>query len=218
MRGDRYAVTNLTLGLPGLFWLVQDDPEASIRLSDEVLERWPRESFQMQDYYHMLSVSNAMLYQGQSPYELIESKWKALTRAQFLRIQLVAVEALHLRARAALAEGLPRVATKHARRILKHNAPWSNLLARLVLAGVAAKEGRMEEAVETLRQVQGPLLERHMPQYAMAAKWHAGRLIGGDQGAALMREAEKWADEEAVRNWPALAHMLAPGFSHLPNP
>ncbi len=212
-RGDRYAVTNLTLGLPNLYWLIDDDPETAIRLSDEVIERWGRESFQLQDYYYMLGVSNAMLYQGRSPHELIESNWKYLRRAQLLRTQIIRLEALHLRARASLKEGILRKAKKHARQMLKDNAAWANPLAQLVLAGVAAVQGEKDEAGLLLADARDHFNKNHQHHYAMIANWQLGKLIGGEEGQALIHEAEAWATSQEIRNWPAFANMLAPGFA-----
>jgi eukaryotic-like serine/threonine-protein kinase len=215
MRGDRFAITNLNMGLPSFFRLVADDPETALRESDENHERWLRNSVQMQDYYWVLGKASALLYLDQSPYGLIESHWMAFKRAQLFRTQLARLEALHLRARAALVEGLDDLAIKHVRRALGEDVPWSNPVAHLILAGVLTKQGKQEESVRLLAQAREESLANpanQMEHYAMVADWQRGRLIGGDEGRALILAAEAWAAKEGVRNWPALAAMYAPGF------
>ncbi len=211
-RGDRYAITNLQLGLPSIYWLVQDDPETAIRINEETLARWHRHSYEAQDYHRLLGVANAMLYQGRSPLELIESQWKYLSRAQYLRLELVRLEALQMRGRAYLQAGLAKKAIKDARRILKVPAQWARAIGQLMLAGAHAIQGQKEEAVTTLTRARDDARACHMDQFAMAANWHLGKLIGGEEGQALIREAEAWAASQGIRNWRAFANMLAPGF------
>jgi eukaryotic-like serine/threonine-protein kinase len=212
MRGDRYAITNLNLGLPSLWRLIDDDPNGNIQLADQSISTWDRFAFQLQDYYHILAKCNALLYQNSSPYKFLESKWTALKRSQLLRIQLVNLEALHLRARAALKEGQVRFATKYAKKILKARAHWASPMAHLILAGVAMTEGNKKQSIQLLLKVREEASENHMNQYTMVANWQLGRLIGGQEGQVLINKAEAWAAEQGVKNWPALARMYGPGF------
>jgi hypothetical protein len=179
--------------------------------NDENLKRWPRHSFQLQDYYHLLAESNIQLYEDRSPYQVAEAGWKSLGRAQLLRIQLVKLEALHLRARAALREGLLEVARKRAWQILRAKAGWAAPGAHLVLAGIAAQEGKQKEAVDLLTLCRDEALENGMHHYSMIANWQLGKLIGGVEGEKLVHEAETWAHGQDIHNWPALVRMYAPG-------
>lgn len=59
-------------------------------------------------------------------------------------------------------------------------------------AAIAHIEGNDAKAVAALRAAL-PLLETYkMPGPAAAVRWQLGRLVGGDEGAALIEDARAW--------------------------
>jgi hypothetical protein len=52
-----------------------------------------------------------------------------------------------------------------------------------------------------------------MKWYAAITRHHLGALRGDERGSELVREAETWMTEQAIRNPAAIVRMLAPGFS-----
>jgi hypothetical protein len=51
-----------------------------------------------------------------------------------------------------------------------------------------------------------------MMLYAAAARWQRGRILGGEEGRALVVSAERWMTEQGIVNKARMAAMLAPGF------
>jgi hypothetical protein len=51
-----------------------------------------------------------------------------------------------------------------------------------------------------------------MALYAAAARWHEGRLRGGDEGRSLTKTAETWMAGQGIAGCARMAGMLAPGF------
>lgn len=90
--------------------------------------------------------------------------------------------------------------------------PLSDALASLLGAGIAATLGDADRAVEFLCEAERGLEAAHRALYANAARWHSGRLLGGDHGRTLVDAAEKWMRAQRVANPPRMAAMLVPGF------
>ena len=71
----------------------------------EALKAWPHEGFHLQHYTSMHALAQIELYTGDAEvaWKHIQGQWKALEQSMLLRIQVLRIEAMHLRARAALA-------------------------------------------------------------------------------------------------------------------
>jgi hypothetical protein len=139
-----------------------------------------------------------------------------------LMVQLTRLEATHLRARATLAlsrarpseqRALCREVEQDAARILKERVSWSSPAVALLRAGVAATQGDAGQAEALLREAVSGLEAAHMALYAAAARWQRGRLLGGDEGRALVEAAERWMADQGIVNRARMAAMLAPGFA-----
>ncbi|MFT3766669.1 MAG: AAA family ATPase [Minicystis sp.] len=222
-RGDLYAVICHATGLANLVWLAEDDPEAARERSHEALARWSRKTFHVEHWWAMLADRQADLYAGdvETAYRMVNEQWRDLDDSLLLMVQLTRLEATHLRARAALAlarakpserKALCRVAEQDADRVQREHMTWSDPLAALLQAGVAATQGDLGHAEVLLREAVAGLERADMPLYAAAAKWQRGRIVGGEGGRALAAAAEKWMAEQGIMNKPRMAAMLAPGF------
>jgi eukaryotic-like serine/threonine-protein kinase len=104
------------------------------------------------------------------------------------------------------------VAERDVRSLLHEDAPWCHPLARLLQAGVLATRGRPERAITELTAARAGLGAADMAAYAAAATRRLGQLLGGDEGRALVEQADAfWADQQVVD--PArVTAILAPGF------
>jgi serine/threonine protein kinase/tetratricopeptide (TPR) repeat protein/energy-coupling factor transporter ATP-binding protein EcfA2 len=222
-RGDLYAVICHATGLANLVWLAEDDPETARARSREALARWSRKTFHVEHWWAMLADRQSDLYAGdvEVAYQRVNEQWRQLDDSLLLMVQLTRLEATHLRARAALAlarqkpsqrKALCRVAEQDAARILKEKMPWSDPLAALLQAGAAATQGDRGQCEVLLREAVVGLERGDMPLYAAAARWQRGRVLAGDEGRALVEQAERWMGEQGIANVARMAAMLAPGF------
>jgi hypothetical protein len=144
-------------------------------------------------------------------------QWSGFARSKLDHLPFYRIEALHLRARLALAsaerssgesrENGLRNAAKDARLVERERTPWGLALARLVRAGIAATRSQSQEAVRLLVQTEGELEGLDMALYAAAARRRRGQLLGGDEGAALVSEADAWMAGQDVKNPARMADM-----------
>jgi hypothetical protein len=51
-----------------------------------------------------------------------------------------------------------------------------------------------------------------MALYVACARWHKGQLLGGDEGRALVTEAEAVMHEQGIRHAARWVDVFAPGF------
>ena len=77
---------------------------------------------------------------------------------------------------------------------------------------LAHLEGDEEVAVKLLREAAKAFEESRYKLNAASTNRQLGRLLGGDEGRALMEKADKAMKEEAIVNPERVAAMLAPGF------
>ena len=72
--------------------------------------------------------------------------------------------------------------------------------------------GRRERAIAELREAVR-LAGTSMASYGTIARYRLGRLLGAAEGAALLAEARRWAEEEGVVDLDRFASVYAPGFA-----
>jgi hypothetical protein len=223
-RGDLYATIAHATGLPNMVWLAGGDPEEARRQTEEAMRRWSRQTFQVAHWWHLLAETQIDLYQGEGVRALdrMHDAWPQLKASLLLQVQLTRLEAWHLRARAALraaevATGSTRTdlleaAERDAGRIERERMPWSDPLAALLRAGVAAARGQVERAEGLLAGAVPGCEAAGMALYAAAACHRRGELLGGDEGRALGREVAAWMRGQGVIDPGRMVAMLAPGF------
>ncbi len=208
-RGDLYASTTLRIRPMNFAALAADDVPLARWHAEEGMRLWTPVGYHAQHYYHMVALTNADLYvgDGRAAWERITADWKKLARSLFMRVQVVRVEAICMRARAALAAAavtkdpaLLREAIAAAGKLEKEGARWAAALARLLRAGVAALGGD-----ETT-------MHAHLDA---AAEMFAGEKM--DLYAAVSRRrkspavADAWMALQRIRDPSRQAAMLAPG-------
>jgi hypothetical protein len=162
------------------------------------------------------------LYTGDAEVALkhVNGQWRALEKSMLLRIQGLRIDALHLRARAALAVAASRKnpgpllksAGRLARRIEKEKMLWSSPFVELIRAGVANIRGEADESAALLSTAVEGFEIADMGLYAAAARRRLGQTLGGDRGRELIAEADAWMLKQTIKNPERLTRMLAPGF------
>ncbi len=223
-RGDLYAETILRAGMPNVVFLRRGSAAVAREHVLDVMGRWTQRGYHMQHYWCLLALARIELYvgNGRAAWTRVSDDWSRLSRALILQVRVIGVEALHLRASAAVAAAaaatgddrkrLTRVALRDARRIEGMRWTLGEPHVRLISAGVAAL--RQDEALavaELVSAIRG-FDEVSMALHAAAGRWHLGRLRGGEEGLALVAAAETWMNEQNVADCGSMAAMIAPGF------
>ncbi|HZF48566.1 MAG TPA: AAA family ATPase [Polyangiaceae bacterium] len=223
-RGDLYAAIGHSTGLANLVWLAADDVREARERSSEAMRQWSQRRFHVEHWWAMLGDRQIDLYVGdaEAAYKAVHAQWGALSGSLLLMVQLTKLEALQLRARAALmlAEGRPsdreslcREAARDARSIEGEAMPWSDPLTALLRAGIAFTRGDADRALSELEQAEAGLVAADMGLYAAAARYRRGKLLGGDEGRALEDAARSWMAGQGVVNVERMVALHAPGFS-----
>jgi serine/threonine protein kinase len=223
-QGNLFAATDLRTRM-NLIWLAADNPNRAREEVIAALKAWPQAGFHLQHYTSLVALAQIELYTGD--YEVvwkhIEGQLRSLEESMLLRIQILRVEARHLRARAALAsaawserEGRLRTAESLARKIQKEPLQWADALAALIRAGIASSRRDKSKAMTLLSQALEGFELADMGLYAAASRRRLGETIGGERGQQLIADADEWMTRQRIQNPTRMTQMLAPGFEEDP--
>ena len=223
-RGDLYTGTTLRTGVPNLTWLRKGDPATARAVVLDAMRQWTQRGYHSQHYWSLLALTRIDLYEGdgRAAYARVDRDWSRLARALILQVRVMGVEALHMRASAALAaaieekgaerERMVRVAEGDARRIDGMRWALGAPFVRLIHAGVAAVARDDVRAATELEEAAKGFDEVSMSLHAVSCRWHLGRARGGDEGRALVASAETWMTAQGIASTARVAGVIAPGF------
>jgi serine/threonine protein kinase/tetratricopeptide (TPR) repeat protein len=226
-RGDLYAAVGLRIGYANMVWLAEDDPATALAQLDEAMAEWSNGGFHLEHHYELLTRASALLYGGRAgdAHAWIMSRWPALRRSLLpLTIQLVRLHSLQQRGRSAIAAAeqgvLPRAellrdAAAVARRMERERNDWATPSVALLRAGIAMVNGDGDRSASLLRTAATGFDACDMALYGAACRHSLGKLLGGDEGRALVATAEAWMGEQCIKNPSRMTAMLAPGFAKL---
>jgi tetratricopeptide (TPR) repeat protein len=213
-RGDRYAATELVVGRPTILWLAWDAPDTARELVDSLMSEWYVSSFyiHVQHFKAMVSRTVIDLYRGdpRSAMQHLENGWPNFVRSMSLRIQVVRVEAYHLRARCALAGGDFKAARQDADRIFRERMSWALPLAEAIRGGICAATGETEHSREWYERAARNFEKADMSLFAAAARRRLGEMTGGETGRALIEGADEWMRAQGIKVPERMAHVLTP--------
>jgi tetratricopeptide (TPR) repeat protein len=219
-QGNLVAATDLRTRL-NLIWLAADDPNKARAEVIEALKAWPHEGFHLQHYSSLLALVQIELYTGDTEvaWKHVQGQWQALETSMLLRTQVLRLEAMHLRARAALATSASgnggnrlRLAEKLARKIQNERIAWAKPLAGLVRAAAAYQHSETAKIQTLLSETIEDFELADMHLYAAAARRRLGEVSGGERGDQLVAKADGWMSSQKIQNPAAMTRMLAPGF------
>ncbi len=221
-RGNLYAATHLLTRYGHFSWLAADDPEQGSRQVEQAMAQWTQSGFHLQHYSGLMARSQCDLYRkdASTAYERITRAWPELQASLLLRVQALRLEAIHLRARCALAASLARSgdaqllasAERAALRIEKERMPWSDPLAWLLRAAVAAARGQKTPALLLCSRAADALESADMKLFAAAARRRHAELQGGPEGRAALEASDAWMLAHGVKKPSRMTELLAPGF------
>jgi hypothetical protein len=221
-RGDLFVVAELSTHIMAVMRLSEDDPDRADAELTRVMRHWSRQGYQVQHHHALMARTLIDLYRGEA-----EKAWRQIAdyhanyRASLLvRIQHVRIDMLQLHARAALAASaacrgrsdLLRAAEHDARGLERERMPWSDALARLMRAGIAAARGDLAGSVLLLEGAIVRFASADMGVFAATARRQLGRLLSDNRGAGLIAEADAWLARQGIRDPDRFCAMTVPGF------
>ncbi len=221
-RGDLYSAIMNGAHLGAKVCLADDDVDGARRLVRELLGDWPSADFNTQQLHAVWGETGIDLYAGDgiAAWDRLRRIWPLTREPQ--NVQMIHIWMLSFRARSALAAAgqsgvrnakpLLAAAEADARRLEGTNLAVAAALARLFRAGVASGRGDEASARELLGRAIENLEMISMHSYAAAARWRLGELLGGQEGRALVDQADSWMRSQGIRNPARMAAMHAPGF------
>jgi hypothetical protein len=188
------------------------------------MQKWTRRGFFLEHFLEMIALGYADLYEDRPRDALarIIERWRPLQRSLLFQIQIVEIRTTHLRGRAALAamgdsktqrsehKRLEREVRAAAKTLVRTRAPWGAALAELLLAGLANRAGDQERALAHLERSISGLEGCDMALHAACARRNRGRLIAGDEGAAIVDAEDRWMTEHGIVSPASIAKTLAP--------
>jgi hypothetical protein len=226
--GNLYATMCFSTAYSSCSWLARDDVAEVRKQTSRAREEWKAPGFQLCDCNILMSETYEALYtlDVERCYHRMQERWRDVQASRLLRLGVLRVQLLQLRASAALALAnlqLARGQTSHARRLAHDAQAWIAPLCHDPMGRAAPFNHLAHAAVEHLTgrsDVARALLERaiqgfdreHMSLFSAAARARLGQLLDGPAGADLAEAAQRDFQREGVVNPGRLIAMFAPGF------
>ncbi len=224
-RGDLYAATSLRACLGFYVPLARDDAATAHAEVDDAIARWSARDFHLQHANALNSHVSIDLYMGDGLRALarLEAAWPALERSLLLRVQTMRSILWMVRARALVAatqqDGdrarLPRIAAI-AKRLDREGVDYCRAEALTLRAAIRHAEGDDAGAIALLAGAEALFGQADLAPNQQATRRARGVLLGGDEGAALVRTADEFNTGQGVRRPDRVAAVFVPGFGPIP--
>jgi hypothetical protein len=203
-------------------YLAKDDPGAARRHVLDGMAQWSQGGFLIQHWRAMIAEVDIDLYdeKGIRAYNRLARDRGAMRRSFLGIAQYVRAITAFASARAAVASAyeapkLRRRRLRQARRLSRQlergGLPWMSAMASLAAAAVANAEGDLKAARTHLQAAAAHADAADMSLHACAARHRLGTLLGGDEGATLVEQAEEAMRAKAVQAPARYIGMLVPG-------
>jgi tetratricopeptide (TPR) repeat protein len=212
-RGDRFAATTMTRSF-NFLWLLRDDPDRARRELTECAWSAPETGFiHLQHWFEIKALAEIDLYEGK-PVERA-ADLEVVAGSLLMRPQPVRIDITWLRARVALASPTPDRASvaRAAKQLSREGLISASVWALLLRAALAAGAGQPDHAVVLLREAIELAHKGDMALCVALARHRLGTLLGGDEGRALIAQAEHWMFSQGIVQPERVMRLFAPGFS-----
>lgn len=224
-RGDVYALAGLRLRGGYLSYLILDNVEQARLEAEEGIRQWTSQGHHIQHFFYLAAQVEIELYVGNGikAWDMLAARWKAFSKSLLFRVQTLLIEFHFLRARSGLSAFGQETDIKRqtlylkqaeadAQRIEKEHMEWCQGIPEVIRAGIAACEGRRDDAIRLLTDAETNFQNANMWLHSTAARYRRGQLLGGSKGKTLMESARVWMNEQEIKSPEHTVDMLIPGI------
>jgi len=226
-RGDLYAATMLTTYYMTMIKLAGNESLESETELEAAIDPRHDGRFNLQHSSALESLIHLYLYRGDisRAWTRLSAIWPEYSHSMLLRIQMIRIHMLELRARAALsmaektdqAKVYLRQAKKDARRLEREGQKWARAHAHYVRAGIAACMEDAVRAVKELTLAADQYEAAEMPLRAQILRYRLGDIQNDVATRALREQAEQWIRAQGIVSPARWSGMYAPGFAKISN-
>ncbi len=232
-KGNLYDETDLRSRAAWVVRLAIDQPQEAmkeIHKAQALLERqmdselWAYTGFHLLHFQHLLGRVEILLYRGRNleAWRVLEQSWGRVTRSLYFRIQILRIELLGLRCRAAVAAAaalgqesraaraiVERVAGD-IRRLAREKLSWSKGLSCLIRACTATLDEQPTLAADLLATAAREFDSAGFELYAVACRYRRGQLLAPAAQNSLL-EAMGWMEKEGILRPDRMVAVMVPG-------
>jgi hypothetical protein len=203
--------------------MVADKAEQGYQELCDGLDRSAQQGFYIQRVNALAMKLHLLLYldRATDAVQVLREFHKAYYQSQLNRVQLLRMARNELTARVSLRAATEardpssylEVAERAAIRFEREKGRDTQSGAALIRAGIASCKGDLDKAKQLLEFALPGYVASELGLFAAAARRRLGQLMGGDQGKALIAEADRWMAAQGIRNPTRMAAVYAPGFA-----
>jgi tetratricopeptide (TPR) repeat protein len=222
-RGDLYAATILGTYLMAVVRLAAGDPESAREQLRLALGQWSQHGYHVQHWNALRAQVLIELYDGNGAgaWAHVSEQEPAFAASLLVRIEDFRVHMVQMRAFSALAAALSaahpgpllRAAERAARQLERETKPLARASEQYIRAATAARRGESATARAELAGAADRFAVLDMRLLAAAMRRRLGHLTGGEQGRALIAQADSWMRGQQIQDPVRLTSAFAPGFS-----
>jgi tetratricopeptide (TPR) repeat protein len=210
-RRDLFTSVNVRTAAGIWLSLVADEPEHARREMTDALSQWSYRGFSLQHWQDMVWGAEIELYVGEGgrAYKHLMRDMPRLKKSFLLHAGFIRAATFYMRGRAAIASIGSRAdlrrrriaeARRLARQLAREAEAWTHALAFLLRAVADNAAGDRAAAVAALREGVERAEATSTVLYVLPARYRLGQLLGGDEGAAMVRQAVEAMTAAGVRN------------------
>ncbi len=228
--GNRYATMCFRSAFSTVAWLIRDEPDEARRQLQHAAQECETGHYDLSHYNLLLGQTFLDLYDGEAlrAHRRLNQQWPSLERSHLLKIAVVRIQALQLRANVACVVAdimLTRDDHSEAARLMADAARCADKLRRervarcepcadLIAASVALSQNQQRNAVSLLNRAAATFDEQGLAMMAAASRVRLGEMIGDADGETTLNAGIEAFAKEGVQQPRRMVDVLAPGFQY----
>jgi hypothetical protein len=226
-RGDRYAASILSTFYITMIKLARNEQLESEADLDAAVRHGDGRMFNLQNSAALEALVHYHLYRSNvtHAWARVTTIWPEYARSMLLRVQLIKIHMLELRARTALAMAervtqsavYIRQAKADARQLESEGQKCAVAHAHYVRAGIAACAEDPVAAIEALNRAATAYDAAEMPLRASILRYRLGEIQNDEETRTRREDAEKWIKAQGIVSPTRWAGMYAPGLAKISN-